>query len=111
MKILQTEKCGVVCIKMSSSPNGLLTSEDENKIWETLQADKDGILFDLGALEYLRSTVLRIILSVVKEVTRKNGKVVLCNPNKYVAEIFNVSGCGIKLPIADSVESGVKALL
>ena len=110
MRIVQTEKNGIVCITINSSMRGLLTSEDERTIWETLKEDKNHLLFDLGALEYLRSTVLREILGVVKEVKRKNGSVVLCNLNKDVREIFEVSGVGIFLPIADSVESGVKAL-
>ena len=110
MRIVQTEKNGIVCITLNSSMSGLLSSEDERTIWETLKEDKNHLLFDLGALEYLRSTVLREILDMVKEMKRKNGKVVLCNLNKDVREIFEVCGIGIFLPIADSVESGVKAL-
>lgn len=110
MKIVQTVKSGIVCIAINSSMNGLLTSEDERTILETLKEDKNHLLFDLGALEYLRSTVLRVILGVVKETKSKNGQVVLCNLNKYVREIFEVSGDGIHIPIADSVESGVEAL-
>ena len=110
MKIVETEKSGIICITINSRTNGLMTSEDEKAIWETLQEDKNHILFDLGTLEYLRSTVLQMILSVVKEMKRKNGKVVLCNLNKYVKEIFEVSGVGIFLPIADSFESGVETL-
>lgn len=110
MKIMQTKNCGVICITINSSMNGLLTLEDEKSIRQTLKEDKNQLLFDLGALEYLRSTVLRMILDVVKEMQHKNGKVVLCNLNKYVREIFEVSGDGIYLQIADSVESGIKSL-
>jgi anti-anti-sigma factor len=110
MKIVRTDKSGIVCITINSSMNGLLTSEEERALRETLKEDKNHFLFDLGALEYLKSTVLRVILDVVKETKSKNGKVVLCNLNKYVREIFDVSGDGIFLPIADSVESGVEAL-
>ena len=110
MKIVQTEKTGIVCITFNGSMNGLLTSEAERTIRQTLKENKNQIVFDLGALEYLRSTVLGMILDIVKEMKHKNGQVVLCNLNKYVKEIFEVSGDGIYLQIADSVESGVAAL-
>jgi len=110
MKIVQIEKSGIICITINGHTNEVLTRDDENSIWQTLKEDKHHLLFDLGALEYLRSAELRVILDVVKEMKRKNGKVVLCTLNKYVKETFEVSGVGAFLPIADSVESGIKAL-
>ena len=110
MKIFQTDKGDIVCITINSSMKGLLSLEDERIIRETLKEDKNHLLLDLSALEYIGSAILRVILGTAKELKRKNGKVVLCNLNKYVREIFEVSGVGTFLPIADSVESGVEAL-
>ena len=110
MKIVQTDKGDIVCITFNSSMKGLISSEDVRIIRETLKEDNNHLLLDLGALEYLGSAILRVILSTAKELKRNNGKVVLCNFNKYVREIFEVSGVGTFLPIADSVESGVEAL-
>jgi anti-anti-sigma factor len=110
MNIVQTRQRGITCLTISGPTNGILTWQDEKSIRETLKEEKDHLLFDLSALEYLRSAVLSVILEVAKEMRRRNGKVVLCTVNEYVKEIFEVSGVGPILPIADSVESGINAL-
>lgn len=79
MKIVQTDKGDIVCITINSSTKGLLSSEDERIIQKTLKEDKNHLLLDLGALEYLGSAILRVILGAAKELKRNNGKVVLCN--------------------------------
>ena len=68
------------------------------------------ILFNLNDLKYLSSGGLRVILSVAKELKRKEGKLVLCSPNQFVKEIFVVSGFESLIPIEDSVESGIRQL-
>lgn len=85
-----------------------LTPEDENMIKELLEEDIALLLFDLSSLAYLGSTVLRVILNAAKKIERKQGNVVVCNPNQYVREIFEVSGFGTLIPIADSIESGIR---
>jgi anti-anti-sigma factor len=61
-------------------------------------------------LEYLSSAGLRVLLSVAKEMRRREGKMVLCSLNEFVKEIFEVSGFQSLIPIVDSVESGIEVL-
>ena len=68
-----------------------------------------GLLHNLSALEYLRSSVLRVILNAVKILTRRKGRVVLCCLNGYVGEVFEVNRFKDIITITDSVESGLKA--
>ena len=63
----------------------------------------------MSALEYLRGSVLRVILSAVKALNRKKGRVVLCCLNGYVGEIFEVNRFKDTIAITDSVESGLEA--
>ena len=62
------------------------------------------VLFDLSELEYLSSGGLRIILIAVKDVRRREGKVILTGLNPYVHEIFQVSGLTTMITIAGTVE-------
>ena len=66
--------------------------------------------FDLEFLEYLSSAGLRVILGAAKEMKRRDGKFVLCALNAYVKEVFEVSGFGAIIPIAESVEAGIKEI-
>ena len=75
-----------------------------------MTGDQRRILFDLGALEYLRTPTLRVILKAVKQINQKRGKVALCSLNGYVKEIFDVNCLKDAIAITDSIESGIQTL-
>ncbi len=49
------------------------------------------LVFDFGALEYLSSAGLRVLLSAQKVMNRQ-GEMVVRNVNDTIAEIFDVTG-------------------
>ena len=64
------------------------------------------ILIDLDGLDYISSWGLRIILLAVKHLGAAGGKLRLCNPNKTVKEILDISGFGsIFLVYGDRAEA------
>ena len=111
MEIIQKEKNGIVCVTIKGRTEAELTPGFEEVVKQIVQVDKSRLLFDLGALEYLRSSVLRVILNAIKEINQKGGKVVLCSLNGYVKEIFEVNCLNNSIPITASVESGLNGLL
>ena len=110
IEIIQKENNGIVCVAIRGRMGAELAPEFEKVIREIIRNDKRRILFDLGALEYLRSSALRVILNAVKEINQKRGKVVLCSLNGYVKEIFEVNCLKNRVPITESVESGIQEL-
>lgn len=108
MEIIQEEKNGIVCVTVKGRMEAGLAPAFEKAIKEIIASDRRRLLFDLSALDYLRSAVLRVILNTVKEINQKSGKVVLCCLSGYVKEIFEVNR--FKDTITDSVESGLQAL-
>ena len=111
MEIIQFEKFGIVCVTVEGITNAEQNPEFEEMVKQIVKGDKRRLLFDLGALEYLRSPVLRVILNAIKDIHQKHGKVVLCSLNGYVKEIFEVNGLNNGIPITESVESGLNVLL
>ena len=111
MEIDQKEKNGVVCITIKGRAGSELSPELEIVIKKIIASDKQRILLDLGALEYLRTPTLRVILKAVKQINRKRGKVALCSLNGYVKEIFEDNCFQDTFAIADSVELGIEELL
>jgi len=110
MNINQNEKNGIVCITIKDRMGSESAPELEEMIKTIMASDKRRILFDLGALEYLKSPTLRVILKAVKQVNRKRGRVALCSLNGYVKEIFEGNCFRDTFAIADSVESGMQTL-
>lgn len=110
MEIIQEEKNGIVCVTVKGRMEAELAYEFEETIKEIIASDRRRLLFDLSALDYLRSSVLRVILNAIKELNQKSGKVVLCCLSGYVKEIFEVNRFKDTIAITDSVESGLEAL-
>ena len=110
MEITQKEENGIVSIAIKGRLDADSSPEAEIVVKEALEGQTTRVLFNLGALEYLSSAGLRVLLSVAKEMRRREGKMVLCSLNEFVKEIFEVSGFQSLIPIVDSVESGIEVL-
>jgi len=111
MKITPIEINGIVCVSFKGRTATELSPEFEEAVRQIVEGDKRRLLFDLGALEYLRSSVLRVILNAIKEINQKRGKVVICCLNGYAKEVFEVNYLNNSIPITESVESGLNVLL
>jgi len=110
MEITQKEENGIVLIDIEGRLDADSSQEAEKVVKEVLEGQTTRVLFNLGALEYLSSAGLRVLLSAAKEMRRREGKIVLCSLNEFVKEIFEVSGFQSLIPIVDSVESGIEVL-
>jgi anti-anti-sigma factor len=110
MEIIREEKNGIVCVTVKGRMESQLAPEFEKAIKAIIAGDRRRLLFDLSALDFLRSSVLRVILNAIKEINKKSGRVVLCCLRGYVKEIFEVNRFKDTIAITDSVESGLKVL-
>ena len=111
MEIIQKEKNGIVCVTVKGRKDAGLSQEFKEVVQQIVEGDNRRLLIDLGALEYLRSPVLQVILNAVKEMNQKRGKVVICCLKGYAKEIFEVNCPNNCIPITESVESGLHMLL
>jgi anti-anti-sigma factor len=110
MEIIQKEENGIVSIEIKGRLDADSSPEAEKVVKEALKDQTTRVLFNLSSLEYLSSAGLRVLLGAAKEMRRRDGKIVLCALNEFVKEIFEVSGFQSLIPIADTVESGIKEL-
>jgi len=110
MEISQKEENGIIFLAFKGRLDGTSAPEAEQTIKNILDAENTRLVFDLERLEYLSSAGLRVILGAAKEMKRRDGKFVLCSLNAYVKEVFEVSGFGTIIPIAESVEAGIKSV-
>jgi anti-anti-sigma factor len=110
MEIIQNEEYGIICLKIKGRMDTAVAIETEKAVDRILKGNNNRLLFDLGDLEYLSSYGLRIILNAAKKIKMMGGKIILCSLIEIVKEIFDICGFGANIPIADSVESGIKML-
>lgn len=71
---------------------------------------KNKVLFNLKELDYISSAGLRVMLLSLKRITANQGKLVLCELQQNVQEIFNLSGFSKIFIIVSTREDGLTQL-
>jgi anti-anti-sigma factor len=110
MEIIHKEAYGITCLKINGRMDKSVAIETEKAVDKILKENNKQLLLDLGDLEYLSSYGLRIILNAAKKIKMMGGKIILCSLIENVKEIFDICGFSANILIADSVESGLKAI-
>jgi|SRR5690554_2545957 len=64
----------------------------EPPLLEPFNVEGARILVDFGALNYVSSAGLRVILMGAKKARETRGRLVLCSLQPHVAEVFEMSG-------------------
>jgi anti-anti-sigma factor len=83
----------------------------EKKLIALIETDgvKD-IVMDFGAMDYISSAGLRVLLMAAKKTGKLGGKVVLCCLCANVKEVFDISGFSNIFGIYATQEEAVNAL-
>ena len=74
---------------------------------EDLIIGQTKILVDCSGLNFINSSGLRVFLATLKDVTAQQGKIVICNLQKNVLEIFRISGFIKLFEVFDSQEEAL----
>ena len=92
---------------------GRLDSNTSQRLEEKLfQAISDGskrMIVDFKNLNYISSSGLRVIHKANKALIREDGRIILCSMQKYVREIFKMTGIDSFVPILDTMDEALKA--
>jgi anti-anti-sigma factor len=64
----------------------------EARLTDLLTQGKTKLLLDCSRLDYVSSTGLRVLLTILKKAKAAQGKFVLCSLQENIREIFEISG-------------------
>jgi anti-sigma B factor antagonist len=85
------------------------TSPDfEKRLSGVIRQGPRCMVVDFGALDYISSAGLRVILKATKDIKRAEGRFVLCAMKDYVREVFEIAGFDTFLPIFTSLEDALQ---
>jgi anti-anti-sigma factor len=114
MGITHEEESGIVVLTLKSGSNGVSIHNVEKIIGAILKGNTSNLLIDLGALVYMSSIELRVILYAIKAAKRRGRAVALSCLTGHVKEvlknIFDLIGIRSFIAIADSVEAEQKII-
>jgi anti-sigma B factor antagonist len=60
-------------------------------------------------IDYISSAGLSVLLKATKALKREDGKIMLCDMQNYVKEVFEITGIDSFLPIVDSMDDARNA--
>ena len=81
----------------------------EEKVFQAISDGSKKIIVDFENLNYISSAGLSLFLKANKALLREDGRLILCFMQKYVREIFKMTGIDSFVPILDTMDEALKA--
>ena len=82
----------------------------EKQLLEVIESGQTKIILDCKALDYISSSGLRVFLIAQKKMMAVAGKLLLCNLQPGIKEIFEVSGFSMIFSIHPDLETAIAAI-
>ena len=92
MKIEINEQNGKVVVSLAGEMDTAAALEMEENLKTLCDKKVKEIVFDCTDLEYIASSGLRILLSILKSTKANGGTVVLHNVNEDIKDVFQLTG-------------------
>ena len=99
---------GIAIVRLAGRLDSATAGAFEKPLLELFQAPGSRVLMDFGALEYISSAGLRVVLMAAKRAKQSPGVLVLCALAPQVRDVFEISGF---LKILDAVADRDSALV
>ena len=102
---------GIRMLKLAGRLDITGTGEIETKFTGHCAGDNVRVVVDLSGVDYLASIGIRLLMTVVKSLNSRNGKMVLLNPTPDVRNVLEITGVPSVIPVYSQMESAEAVLL
>jgi anti-sigma B factor antagonist len=109
MEIIEENQNGINIYKLNGHLDSNTSLGFENKLIQAIDDGSKSMIIDFKNLDYISSAGLRVILKATKALKREDGKIMLCDMQDYVKEVFEISGFDSLLPIVGSMGDALDA--
>jgi anti-anti-sigma factor len=109
MDISVRETGGVSVMDFTGNLDTNTSPAAESVVNQLLEGGSEKIIFNFMNLNYISSSGLRILLATAKKMKTSGGKMMVCNLNDTVQEVFDISGFAAILDLASNEEEALAA--
>ncbi len=102
-----TNSSGISIVCLLGRLDIMMSVELEKEMHGLLDSGADRIVVDLGRLDFLSSSGLRIFIECSKRIKNVKGKMVLCNPSPSVLKVFKITQLDSVFEIHDGLEKAM----
>ena len=107
MSIITTTNNGAFIIMPDGRFHPHTSPEAEKLIMDAIERGESKVIIDFSKTDYISSSGLRVILKTAKVLKPKNGTTALCNTNKQIHEVLEISGFLSVLKSFDSLDDAM----
>jgi anti-sigma B factor antagonist len=109
MEIIEENQSGINIFKLNGRLDSNTSQGFEKKIFQAIDDGSKSMIIDFKDLEYISSAGLRVILKATKALKREEGKMMLCDMQDYVKEVFEIAGFDSFLPIVGNMDDAIQS--
>jgi anti-sigma B factor antagonist len=110
-KVKITEQEGVRVLSLRGEfIGGDETDELRNALAKETENETKLLLVDLEDVKYLNSTALGVLISAHTHISKREGKIGLCNISKSIENIFVITKLVLVFNIYDTLEEGLQKI-
>ena len=107
MEIQSTDIGDVIVLEVEGNLDTNTSPNAQERIDQLIQAGASKILFDFEKVNYVCSAGLRVLLATAKRLRGNGGDLRLCNLNRNVQDVFEISGFGSILKVFDNKDDAI----
>ena len=108
MNIIEENHGGINIFKLNGRLDSNTSQGFEKKIFQAIDDGSKHMIIDFKDLDYISSAGLRVILKATKALKREDGKILLCDMQDYVKEVFEIAGFDSFLPIVGTMDDALQ---
>lgn len=110
MKMDITEEDGVVKVGLVGRLDTPGVDAIESRFTAAVCPRGARTVVDLSGVEFIGSLELRMLITIARTLSRKNGKLVLYGPQAFVAQVLETASLGDIIPVQPDSASAVAAV-
>ena len=107
MQISTKSKDDVYIIEILGRMDSISSKEIEAKLDDAIENNNKKILIDLGAVDYISSVGLRVLLAALKKQKEIDGSIKLASLQPFVRDIFKMTGFDRIFSISSNQEEAI----
>jgi anti-sigma B factor antagonist len=109
MKIIEEKQDAINIFKLAGRLDSNTSQEFEKTVFDAISNGSKHMIFHFKDIDYISSAGLRVILKATKALKREEGKILLCDMQDYVKEVFEIAGFDALLPIVPTIDDALKS--
>lgn len=99
----------VFTVEESHSTDGMMSEREW--LYKTIEGrDDPRFVIDLGAIQYMQSSDIGVLVTIKRRVDARKGKIVLTNVDPFILDILRTMRIDKLFPVAPDLNAAVKAL-